>query len=136
MFLKSKIKIIPRRLISDDRGWFLKVIDGKEENLPMQTGEIYLTNAKEGQAKGGHYHSKASEWFTLVSGSCDLLLVDVETNEKMIINLCSSEPKTVYVPKKVAHIFINTSEVDFLLLAYTDFLYNPGDTIPYDFSNI
>lgn len=136
MLLKNKIQIIPRRLISDERGWFLKVIDGKENNLPAKTGEIYLTNAKEAQAKGGHYHVNASEWFTLVLGSCDLFLVDVETNEKMVINLCSREPKTIYVPNGIAHIFVNTSKEDFLLLAYTDFLYDPEDTIPYDFSNI
>jgi dTDP-4-dehydrorhamnose 3,5-epimerase-like enzyme len=135
MFLKSKIRIIPRRIIGDDRGWFLKVIDGKEEGLPNQTGEIYLTSGKEGQSKGGHYHDKASEWFTLVSGSCDLLLEDVQTNEKMVINLCSTEPKTIYVPKGIAHIFENTSNVDFLLLAYTDYLYDPQDTMPYSFLN-
>ena len=31
MMLIDKIKIIPRRLLFDDRGWFLKVITGKEE---------------------------------------------------------------------------------------------------------
>jgi dTDP-4-dehydrorhamnose 3,5-epimerase-like enzyme len=133
MLLNSKIKIIPRRLISDDRGWFLKVIDGKEDNLPKQTGEIYITNAKEGQAKGGHYHKKAAEWFTLLTGSCDLLLVDIETNERMTIKLYDSEPKTIYVPNGVAHVFVNTLKSDFILLAYTDLLYDPEDTIPFDF---
>ena len=28
MSLKDKIKVIPRRLVSDERGWFLKVITG------------------------------------------------------------------------------------------------------------
>jgi dTDP-4-dehydrorhamnose 3,5-epimerase-like enzyme len=136
MLLKNKIKTIPRRLICDDRGWFLKVIDGKEDNLPKQTGEIYITNARKGQAKGGHYHINASEWFTLLTGSCDLLLVDIETNEKMVIKLCDKESKTIYVPKGIAHLFVNTDKADFLLLAYTDLLYDPEDTIPYNFSNI
>lgn len=134
MLLKDKIKIIPRKLIHDDRGWFLKVIDGKEENLPKQTGEIYITNAKEGKAKGGHYHKKASEWFTLLAGSCDLLLVDIETNEKMVIELSDNEPKTIYVPNGVAHIFINKLKSDFMLLAYSDLLYDPNDTIPFVFN--
>ncbi len=42
----GKVKIIPRRLIADDRGWFLKVITGTEENIPSQTGEVYLTMGK------------------------------------------------------------------------------------------
>lgn len=131
--LKDKIQIIPRLLISDDRGWFLKAIDGKEDNLPNHTGEIYLTNAKEFQAKGGHYHVNASEWFILLSGFCDLILIDIETNERMILSLSSLEPKSIYVPKGIAHIFVNTSKEEFLLLAYTDFLYDPKDTIAYDF---
>lgn len=136
MLLEDKIKIIPRRLIYDDRGWFLKVIDGKEENLPLYTGEIYITSAKESQAKGGHYHPKASEWFTLLSGSCDLFLVDISTKEEMVVKLSFEEASTIYVPNGVAHIFVNTQKEDFILLAYTDLLYQPEDTIPYDFSYI
>lgn len=136
MQLKDKIKIIPRQLITDGRGWFLKVIDGKEENLPSHTGEIYITNAKISQAKGGHYHPKASEWFTLLSGSCDLFLVDIMTKEEMVIKLSFDQTNTVYVPNEIAHIFVNTGKEDFMLLAYTDLLYQPEDTIAYKFSFI
>ena len=30
MRLEERIQIIPRRLLRDERGWFLKVITGKE----------------------------------------------------------------------------------------------------------
>ena len=50
----DKVRIIPRRLIADDRGWFLKAITGTEEDIPSHTGEVYLTMGKPGQAKGGH----------------------------------------------------------------------------------
>ena len=134
MALKDKIKIIARKLYSDDRGWFLKVIDGHEENLPKSTGEIYLTNAKPGQTKGGHYHIQAVEWFTLVNGSCDLHLVDIESGENLVIKLDASLPKTVFVPSKIAHSFLNTSDSEFLLVAYTNILYDPLDTVPYEFN--
>ena len=53
----EQVKIIPRRLISDERGWFLKAITGTEEEYPnIRRG--YLTMGKPGQAKGGHYHPK------------------------------------------------------------------------------
>jgi dTDP-4-dehydrorhamnose 3,5-epimerase-like enzyme len=129
MSLNDKIKIIPRRLIIDDRGWFLKVIDGKEKNIPSYTGEIYLTSAKSGQAKGGHYHEKANEWFTLVTGECELKLVDIITGEKLSINLSSTKAETIYIPNYVAHIFVNNSSNDFILLAYSDQLFVPEDTI-------
>lgn len=129
MSLNDKIKIIPRRLIIDDRGWFLKVIDGKETNIPCYTGEVYLTSATPGEAKGGHYHEKANEWFTLVTGECELKIVDINTGEKLSIYLSSIKPETIYVPNNVAHIFINNSSNDFILLAYSDQLFVPEDTI-------
>lgn len=129
MSLNDKIKIIPRRLIIDDRGWFLKVIDGKENNIPSYTGEVYLTSAKPGEAKGGHYHDKANEWFTLVTGECELKIVDINSGEKLSLNLSSIKPETIYVPNNVAHIFLNNSSKDYILLAYSDQLFDPDDTI-------
>ena len=133
MSLSNKIQIISRKLIIDKRGWFLKVINGEEENLPKYTGEIYFTNALPGQSRGGHYHLRAKEWFTLINGMCDLHLVDIETGDKMVLSLSSRHPITVYVPSMIAHCFINTSNVEFLLMAYNDVLYDPSDTIPYEF---
>lgn len=133
MSLKDKIKIIPRRLIKDERGWFLKAITGTEENIPSHTGEVYLTMGKPGQAKGGHYHPKAIEWFTIIEGSATLKLVDMETHEQMVLKLCFDDAVTVFVPNNVAHMFVNESDNDFILLAYTDKLYDPADTIRFDF---
>ncbi|MCK5537481.1 MAG: WxcM-like domain-containing protein [Bacteroidales bacterium] len=132
MKLKDKIAIIERKKLSDSQGWFLKVIDGKESGLPAYTGEIYLTHASGlGQVRGNHYHDKAKEWFTLLEGNAELKLMDMETKEVMIIALSSDDPKTIVIPPSVAHAFINTAEEPFLLLAYTDELYDPKDTIPY-----
>lgn len=132
MALKDKIKIIPRRLIKDDRGWFLKVITGTEENIPNHTGEVYLTMGKSGQTKGGHYHPKAVEWFTLITGKALLKLEDIQTHEKLEMEVSFDDAITVYVPNGIAHAWENIGNEDFILLAYTDLLYNPIDTIKYD----
>jgi len=130
MSLKDKITIIERKKLGDTRGWFMKVIDGYEKNLPKHTGEIYLTYASGlNQVRGDHYHDRATEWFTLLQGESDLKLMDMNTKETMIIKLSENQPKTVVIPPKVAHAFINTKEEPFLLLAYTDVLYDPIDTI-------
>lgn len=132
MKLRDKIKIIPRRLIKDERGWFLKVITGTEENIPGHTGEVYLTMGKSGQTKGGHYHPKAVEWFTLVSGKALLKLEDVQTHEKQQMEVCFDDAITVFVPNGVAHAWQNAGEEDFILLAYTNLLYDSVDTISYE----
>ena len=66
MKLEGRIKIIERKKIIDSRGWFLKVITGKEEYLPQFTGEVYLISANPGESRANHYHNEANEWFTLV----------------------------------------------------------------------
>lgn len=60
----------------------MKAITGKEEDIPSHTGEVYLTMGKPGQAKGGHYHPEAVEWFTIIEGSAILKLEDMETHER------------------------------------------------------
>lgn len=135
--LKNKIFFIPRRKIEDNRGYFYKVIDGKEVGLPAYTGEVYLTMAKPKEAKGGHFHPLANEWFTLLHGSCLVRLVDMATQEKLDLHLSGDQCETIFIPNNVAHIFINESPTkEFLLLAYTDQLYNPSDTILYNFDKI
>lgn len=127
----DKVQIIPRRLIADDRGWFLKVITGTEEGIPSHTGEVYLTMGKPGQGKGGHYHPEAVEWFSVIEGSAVLKLEDMVTHERRDIEMSLEKAITVFIPNNVAHIVVNNSDKDFILLAYTDKLYDPADTIAY-----
>lgn len=127
----DKVQIINRRLIADERGWFLKAITGTEEGIPNHTGEVYLTMGKPGQTKGGHYHPEAVEWFTIIQGSAVLKLEDMETHEYRDIEMSLEKAITVFIPNNVAHIVVNNSDKDFILLAYTDKLYDPKDTIPY-----
>lgn len=127
----ERVEIIKRNLISDDRGWFLKAITGTENKLPERTGEIYLTMGKKGQTKGGHYHPEALEWFTLIKGRAILKLEDVKTHERQEIEMSLDNPQTIFIPNYVAHQIENRDDEDFILLAYTDLLYNPKDTIPY-----
>lgn len=130
-YLAERAKIIPRRLIADNRGWFLKAITGTEDNIPSHTGEVYLTMGKPGQAKGGHYHPEAVEWFTIIEGKAVLKLEDIETHERLDIEMSLEKAITVFIPNNVAHIVVNAGDSDFILLAYTDKLYDPKDTIPY-----
>ena len=127
----DKVQIINRRLIADDRGWFLKAITGTEDDIPDHTGEVYLTMGKPGQAKGGHFHPEAIEWFTIIQGSAVLKLEDMKTHEYRDIEMSLDKAITVYIPNNVAHVVVNNSDSDFILLAYTDKLYNPSDTITY-----
>lgn len=127
----DNVHIIQRRFIADNRGWFLKAITGTEEGIPSHTGEVYLTMGKPGQSKGGHYHPKAVEWFTIIEGSVILKLEDIKTHERKDIEMSLERAITVFIPNNVAHVVVNNSDKDFILLAYTDRLYDPNDTVQY-----
>lgn len=130
--LSEKIEIIERRLLRDERGWLLKTIDGKERGLPNRTGEVYVVCGLPNQIRGGHYHQQATEWFTIIKGEAVLRLKDKQTGEEMTMMLNDQHTKTVVVPPFVAHQFENNGQDEFLLLAYSDLLYDPSDTIRYD----
>lgn len=128
----DKVRIINRLLITDDRGWFFKAITGTEEGIPSHTGEVYLTMGKPGQAKGGHYHLEAVEWFTIIEGSAILKLEDMDTHERKDIEMSLEKAITVFIPNNVAHVVVNNSDGNFILLAYTDKLYDIEDTVTYE----
>ena len=127
----DRVRFISRRLIADQRGWFLKVIDGLEEDIPPRTGEVYLTLAHPGQARGNHYHPLTAEWFTVVQGRALLQVEDPQTGERAQWWLDSDAAQTVYMPPGLAHVFVNPQEAanPFLLVAYAANGYDPADTI-------
>ncbi len=133
MKLLDKIRIIDRNKISDTRGWFLKIITGEEENLPPFTGEIYLISAFPGECRANHYHIEANEWFTLIHGKAEMLIEEIVSKERIALELNSENPKTIYVPNKVAHSFQNVGDEPYILATYSDKLYKQEDTIPYEF---
>lgn len=131
--LSERIEIIQRKRIEDSRGWFLKTITGLEKGLPNHTGEIYTVYSENGAPRGGHYHKEATEWFTLLVGKSRLELKDIKTNELVTIELDANKPITIVIPPFVAHRFDSIGDNSFLLLAYTDTIYNSKDTILSDF---
>lgn len=130
--LNDKIYSIKRDLLHDSRGWFLKVINGNEPGNPFEC-EVYITSAKPGESKGGHYHLKAREWFTIIKGEARLSLIDIRSQEKSEIQLSASDAQTIYIAPGIAHNFYNTGDEDFFLIAFTDVKYDPADTINYHF---
>ena len=128
----DRVRFIERSLRADARGWFLKVIDGQEEDLPPRTGEIYLTLAEPGQVRGNHYHPKTAEWFTVVLGQAQLRISDPLTRDFRDFWLDAANPCTIYVPAGLGHAFKNPDEATsaMILVAYADRPYQPNDTIP------
>lgn len=138
MHWKIIMKIIEYKLNrkEDARGYFLKIITGLEKGIQSKVGEIYITAAKPGESRGGHFHILATEWFCVIQGQATLYLVDIEKGEEAKIILDADDPKTIEVPPKMAHIFLNEdASENMVLLAYSNISYNLTDTIMYKFKH-
>jgi dTDP-4-dehydrorhamnose 3,5-epimerase-like enzyme len=129
----SSVEIIERVKIIDERGWFLKIITGFENNIDEKLGEIYCVYSENGFSRGGHYHLIAKEWFTLIQGKCLLEIFNIDTNEKNLLYLNHNTPQTIYVPPRFAHRFKSIGNEPFLIVAYTNTIYNRSDTININF---
>lgn len=132
--MKDQIKILKKKSFKDKRGKFFKIIDGKERFNPHKC-EVYITVANANESRGGHYHKLANEWFYLLKGECELIIINVETQKRKVIEMNALEnDNVIHIPPGNAHIFINKSaHEDFILIAFTDIQYNKEDTIFYDF---
>jgi dTDP-4-dehydrorhamnose 3,5-epimerase-like enzyme len=129
--LRDRIELINRDKITDSRGWFIKIINGKENYLPDFTGEIYSIMAVPGEVRANHYHSIAKEWFTLIQGRARIVLEDVDSKERISFDLSAEAPSTIFVPSRIAHSFVNAFDEPYILIAYSDKLYDPSDTQSY-----
>jgi dTDP-4-dehydrorhamnose 3,5-epimerase-like enzyme len=127
------VEVIPRKFITDSRGSFLKLMNGSEPGLKNEFGEIYTVKGYPGESRANHYHLAANEWFTLLSGAAVLRLQDIETGVRRELWLDANDPVTVRVPSMVAHSFENSSDIEFMLLAYSDSRYDANDTVGFSF---
>ena len=67
----------------------------------------------------------------MIEGEAILKLEDMDTHERRDIEMSLDKAISVFIPNNVAHVVVNNSDKDFILLAYTDKLYDPKDTISY-----
>lgn len=129
----NDVALIARKRHEDPRGWLLKVVEGTEPGINLSAGEVYVVSGAPRQTRGGHFHSVASEWFTLIEGDAELVVEDPQSRARRVLTLASSKPVTVFVPPGVAHQFRGTGDASYIVIACASHRYDPADTIPYTF---
>jgi len=129
------VEIIEADRKEDERGWLLKILQRGRIQGQAEFGELYLSAARPGRVRGGHYHEQTTEWFCLLQGSGTLSLADVDTRERRDLALRADTPQTVRIGPRVAHAIRCEGEEACLLLAYADRAYDPEepDTVPWPF---
>jgi len=132
MTVLDRAYTLPRTVKSDSRGQLWKILNGTE-HPPSEFGEIYVATVQPGHSRGGHYHPKANEWFTVLRGSARAVLTDPISGKDRSVELSAGEPTMLFVPAGLAHSFTNvdTGKLELWILAYSDQPYDPDDTVSY-----
>jgi len=111
-----------KRLIQD-RGELALIEDG----MGFRHLGYFSLRRGPGRFRGGHYHSRKTEYFYVISGKLRVQLVDMDTREEEEVLLHSGQ--RVMIHPGCAHRF--TAQEDAQVIEYYDSAYDPDDDIPY-----
>jgi dTDP-4-dehydrorhamnose 3,5-epimerase-like enzyme len=126
------VRIVEQRRHEDARGFVQKVLTaGQCEGHPPR-GEVYVTSARPGEAKGNHLHGRMGEWFTVIQGEGTVEVCDPATRERISVPLSPAEPRAVYVPAGLAHAVVNHGAGDLICVAWAEAEHDPTDVYPFE----
>jgi len=124
------VEIRELKVLGDERGNFFEFLRKEYANL-SDFGQIYITTAYPGKAKGNHYHKRKIEWFCVIKGDGELVLKDKNSGEQEIIKMGDSNKVVVKIPANVLHAIKNVGQDTLYLLAYISEPYNEEDPDTY-----
>ncbi|MBK8979802.1 MAG: glycosyltransferase [Planctomycetes bacterium] len=125
------VRIVEQCRFDDARGSLHKVLSAAQTATGLPRGEVYVTTAKPGEAKGNHYHARMGEWFAVVQGEGAVVVCDPATGERQRIELGSSTPRSVYVPPGLAHAIVNDGDDVLVCVACAEAEHDPDDVFPF-----
>ena len=132
-FLKNKIKykIQGLKIHSDQRGWFMEMLNANKTSREIK--QISVASIKPGEVRGNHYHLNKTEWFLVVGGKAEYYLEDPKTKEKIRLKLNSKNPKVITVFPKIAHAVKNIDNKIIYFIEADSEIYNhkKPDVNPY-----
>jgi glycosyltransferase involved in cell wall biosynthesis len=91
----AAVRVVEQRRFEDARGFLHKVLAASQTRRGLPPGEVYVTAARPGEAKGNHYHRHMGEWFAVVTGEGAIELCDPTTGERRRVELGASRPRAV-----------------------------------------
>ncbi|HET7230257.1 MAG TPA: glycosyltransferase [Longimicrobium sp.] len=127
----EQVRVLTQPRHQDTRGYLQKVLTSTECDGHPPRGEVYVTSARPGEAKGNHYHSRMGEWFSVVQGEGTVEIVDPGSARRMAVAVSAAEPRSVYVPPGLAHAVVNHGGTELVCVAWAEAEHDPADVHPY-----
>lgn len=122
----------------DERGWLSEILRCSSLPAGAQMSQLFMTVGNPGKTKGKHYHTRKTEWFSVVSGEAKLFLRDTRTGEERMVPMGEQNMVTVAIPPHVAHAIACDGDRPFYLIVVVSEEFNPQDpdTFAFDFPGL
>lgn len=129
--LLGQVRVLEQARFQDARGYLQKILTAGQCDGTPPRGEVYVTCASPGEAKGNHFHRKMGEWFAVVEGEATIEIVDPETAKRRSVPLGVTRPRSVYIPPGLAHAVVNSSAAPVVCVAWAERDHDPDDVFPF-----
>ena len=109
------VHLKPLTLHRDERGSFAEILRSRE--YPETFVQSNYSFSRKGVLRGLHYHRHQADLWFVVSGSLQVGLADLRQPADpnlmttTTLNLKSDEPKSLYIPRGVAHGYLALTDV-------------------------
>ena len=132
------VRVDPLEVKRDDRGWLTEVLRSSNLSGGARMSQLYVTVGNPGKTKGKHYHTRKTEWFSVVSGDAKLYLRDTRTGEETVVPMGDRNLVAVTIPPHVAHAITSDGTAPFYLIVVVSEEFDPSDpdTLPFDFPGL
>lgn len=97
-------------------------------------GQLSILGIKPGCSRGGHYHSRKTEWFCCIAGSCMMQIFNVRTGESRAIGLSEEKREFVRVDPYESHSvenFIGNPMCEVLIIISEEYDSSDPDTFSF-----
>jgi len=129
--LLGQVRVLEQARFEDARGYLQKILTAGQCDGTAPRGEVYVTCASPGEAKGNHFHRKMGEWFAVVQGEAVIEIVDPLTGQRRSIPFGVSRPRSIYIPAGLAHAVVNRSNAPVVCVAWAERDHDPDDVFPF-----
>ena len=133
------VKIIKKKVISDDRGKILHMLRCDDKNF-VKFGEIYFSYVFPKKIKAWHLHKKMTLNYVAVFGNIKIVLYDDRKGSKtkgkvQEIFISNQNHRLVVIPPLIWNGFVSANEKTAVLANCSDIPHNKSEIIRLDYSD-
>lgn len=130
------VKIIPRRIIPDERGKIMHIMKSADEQFD-KFGEVYCSTVYPGVVKGWHLHKKMTLNYIVLKGNIKFVLYDNRPDSETYqliqeIYIGENHYVMVTVPPNVWNGFKGVGVEEAYVINFTDLPHDPDEIIRMD----